>query len=163
MNKIVAAVREMGIPEKDIQTVDYRIFADRIYEDGKPTNEIQYRVTNQIQVTVRDLNIMGDLLGNVLTADVNNLGGISFGISDPDALEREAREKAMADAKDRAQQLADGLGVELGAPIQITEYSRGAEPRAAAGVMMEKALSAPPISGGEMNVNVQVSVQFAIK
>ena len=164
MNKVVSAVRDMGIPEKDIQTVDYRIFADRIYEEGKPTNAVEYRVTNQIQVTVRDLSIMGDLLGNVITADVNNLGGISFGITDPDALERDAREKAMTDAKDRAQQLADGLGVELGAPILISEYSTGGSPsRAAAGVMMEKSFAAPPISGGELDVNVQVSVSFAIK
>ena len=164
MNRVVAAVRDMGIPDKDIQTVDYRIFADRVFEDGKPTNEIEYRVTNQVRVTVRDLSIMGDLFGNVITADVNNLGGISFGITDSNALERDARAAAMADAKDRAQQLANGLGVELGAPIQISEYTSGGSPtRAAAGIALEKAFAAPPIAGGEMDVNVQVSVSFAIK
>jgi uncharacterized protein YggE len=167
MNNVVSAVKALGIPDKDIQTAAYNIYIDRIYENGNPTNEYQYHVTNQIVITVRDLSLVGKLLESAITTDVNNVGGITFGLSDPDALTRQARDKAMTDAIERAKQLASGLGVELGAPLQISEYSSGGvTPYRASVGMVEKAAgvnAAPPISGGELDVNVQVSVSFAIQ
>ena len=166
MNRVVAAIKGLGIEDKDIQTVDYRIYIQDKYDvQGRPTGEREYVVTNQVRVIVRDLALVGNLLEQVVSADVNTIGGITFGIEDSSALEREAREKAIANAKDRAQQLATGLGITVGAPLQVSEYTSGS-PVARTAVMMEKVAYdavAPSISGGELEVNVQVSVSFGIE
>lgn len=162
MNQLVAVLRELGIADKDIRTTQYRISLEREYQDGKPTGKIEYLVVNQMQVTVRKLELVGTVLERAIVAEVNTVSGISFGLSDPANLLKEAREKAIADAKERAQQLAAGLGVKLGAPQQISEWSGGAPVREMAMVEAVRA-AAPPISGGELEVNVQVSVSFAIE
>lgn len=164
MNSAIAAIRELGVEEKDIRTTDYRIFVEKKYQDGKPTGEIEYHMTNQVQVTLRNLDLVGILLERVVSAEVNNIGGISFGLSDPAALQRKAREIAMADAKARAQQLAEGLGVKLGAPLQISEWAGGGPVRADVAAMeLARSAAVPPVSGGELEINVQVSVSFAIE
>lgn len=163
MNNVMAAIQELGIPDKDIQTTDYSISIEPVYKDGKRTDETVYRVSNKVRVTVRDLDQVSTLLGEVVEADVNSIGGINFGVSDPEALQREARDEAMANAQAKAQQLADGLGVTLGPPQQISEWSGGTPVTPRVDAMMERAAAAPPISTGELEVSIQVSVAFAIE
>ncbi len=167
MNNVIAAIKGLGIEDKDIQTVDYRIYLENKYDaNGRPTGEREYVVSNQVRVIVRDLDLVGSLLEQAVTADVNTVGGITFGIEDPSALEREAREKAIANAKDRAQQLAAGLGITVGAPLQVSEYTSGS-PVARPTMAMEKAAydmaAAPAIEGGELEITVNVSVSFGIE
>ncbi|MBC7262345.1 MAG: SIMPL domain-containing protein, partial [Chloroflexi bacterium] len=145
MDAIMAAVKELGIAEKDVRTTTFSIFAEeQMDSEGKPTGQTLYHVVNKVQITVRELDKVGALLEKAIQAGANSIDGVSFGLADPEALQREARSKAMADAQKRAQQLAEGLGVKLGQPQQISEW--GGEipaPRAAYGIgggaMVEKA------------------------
>ena len=164
MNAIVAALKELGIEDKDIQTTNFSVYAQQNYDPtGQPTN-ITYVADNTVNVTVRDLNKVGDTLGKAVAAGANNIYGVSFSVSDQSKLEAEARDKAMADAKARAEQLAKAAGVSLGEPMTIGEYTSGPVPYAAdmrsLGVGGGESV---PVSTGQIQVSLQVSVTYVIK
>ncbi|MBI3240685.1 MAG: SIMPL domain-containing protein [Chloroflexi bacterium] len=167
MQAIIAALKELGIDEKDIQTANFSVYAQQNYDtNGQPTN-ITYVADNTVTITVRDLNKVGDALGKAVAAGANNIYGVSFSVSDQSKLEAEARDKAMADAKARAEQLAKAAGVTLGGPMSISEYTSAPPVIYAADV---KGLAAGvgggapvPVSTGQIQVNLQVSVTYEIK
>ncbi|MBC7222824.1 MAG: SIMPL domain-containing protein, partial [Anaerolineae bacterium] len=144
MNKVMEALAELEVEEKDIRTVAYNMWVEEEHDrEGNPTGERTYHVVHRVRVTVRALDQVGTLLEKALEAGANTVGGIQFAVEDPTALQQEAREKAIANAKDKAQQLADGLGVSLGEPYTINEYS-------AAGPLVERAMvmEARAVGGG---------------
>jgi len=163
---IMNALKALGIEDKDLQTNNFSVNAQRDYDPvtGQPKNTITYYVDNTLSVTVRDINRLGEVLGKAVEAGANNIYGISFGVSDPAALEAEAREKAMADARVRAEQLAKAAGVSLGSPIQISETLNYPAP---VPFMREAALAADavsvPVATGQMQISIQVNVAYEIR
>jgi hypothetical protein len=170
MNGITAALKAMGIEDKDIQTTNFSVYGQQDYDPqtGLPTGTTTYVVDNTVSVTVRDLSTIGAVLGQATDAGANNIYGISFGVSDSAALEAEARAKAMADAKARAEQLAAAAGVSLGEPMTISEYSYSAPiPYALDRVAVESAAglggASVPVSSGQLQVTLQVNVTYVIR
>lgn len=169
MNTITAALKAMGIADKDIQTTNFSVYGQQDYDPqtGQPTGTTTYFVDNTVSITVRDLTTLGAVLGQATDAGANSVYGISFGVSDPAALEAEARTKAMADAKTRAEQLASAAGVSLGEPMTISEYAYS---NPTPYVAVDRAAStgigggAPvPVSSGQLQVTLQVNVTYVIK
>lgn len=165
MNAVVSAIKALGVADKDIRTANYNIWIEQVYDkEGQPTGVVYYHVVNNVVVTVRDIHKVGELLEKAVVAGVNQVGGVSFSVSDPTALQREARDKAMADAKARAAQLAEGLGFKLGRVQSVSEYaSEAPTPVPARAAYEYVSVAAPPISGGELTITVQVSVSFEIE
>ena len=167
MNAIMAALKELGIEEKDIQTTNFSIYAQQDYdpETGKPKDTFTYVADNTLTVTIRDLSKVGKVLGEVVKAGANNIYGVTFSVDDPAKLEAEARDKAMADAKVRAEQLAKAAGVTLDVPMSITEYIPG--PIYPYVVAREAAVGMGggevPVSSGQIQISLQVSVTYIIK
>jgi hypothetical protein len=167
MNAVIAALKELGIEEKDIQTSNFSIYAQQNYEPttGKPTT-ITYMADNSVTVKIRDLSKVGEALGQAVDAGANTIHGVNFTVSDQSKLEAEARDKAMADAKARAEQLARAAGVALGEPMTISEYSAVQPIPYPADVksLAEGVGGAPvPVSTGQIQVSLQVSVTYVIK
>ncbi len=156
----------LGIEAKDLQTSNFSVSTQPDYDNtGQPKGTYTYYVDNTLSVTVRELNKLGEVLGKAVDAGANNVYGVSFGVADPAALEGEARAKAMTDAKTRAEQLAQAAGVALGGPVTISEVNV-APPIPYAAPMMRDAVaaSAPvPVATGQLQVNLQVTVVYAIK
>ncbi len=165
MTKVMDAVKAQGIADTDMQTTNFNVWVEQPTDNnGNPTGQTIYHVQNTLSVKVHDLTKTGDVIGAGLDAGANTVSNLSFGIEDTSALEEQARTKAIADAQNRAQQLADGLGVKLGGPITVTElYGAPPVPRIAFEVPMAAASSAPPVSQGELTVTVDVNVSFAIE
>lgn len=168
MNAIMAALTGLGIEEKDIQTTNFSVSAQQDYdpETGRSKDTFTYVVDNTVSVTVRDLGKVGETLGQAVAAGANSIYGVSFSVSDQSALEAEARDKAMADAKARAEQLAKAAGVTLDKPMTISEYSSGPIPYAVDYRTAEAVGGggAPvPVSTGQIQINLQVSVTYIIK
>ena len=166
MNAIIAALKELGIEDKDIQTTNFSVYAQQNYDPSGQATNITYVADNTVNVTVRDLNKVGDTLGKAVAAGANNIYGVSFSVSDRSKLEAEARDKAMADAKARAEQLAKAAGVTLGEPMSIGEYTSGPAPYAAdvRSLGVGGGGGAPvPVSTGQIQVSLQVSVTYVIK
>ncbi len=161
---IMDALTAQGIDAKDIQTTNYNLWAEQIYGDQGPEGIAGYRVNNQVNVTIRDIDKVGDVLTAVTEAGANNIFGVYFSVADPAALEDEARAAAVADARERAASLAELGGVVLGDVHIISEVIGQAAPMPmglGGGLAMEQA--AASISPGQLSYNVQVQVTFGIK
>ena len=169
INKVMDAVKGQKVDAKDLQTVNFNVYPEDIYDrdTGQPTGQRRYHVSNFLNVKVRDINNVGPIIDAALSAGATNVAGLSFGVEDPTALEAEARTKAIADAKTRAEQLAQGLGVKVGPPVLVSEGFVSTPPmpmyadKAAADGL--GAGGAVPISLGEMQVTVQVNISFALE
>ena len=115
--KAIAAIRAAGVADKDIATSGFSI--DPVYEqaDNQPSDRppaiVGYRVTNQVRVTIRDIAKSGDLLDAVVTAGANRVSGIAFDISDRKTAANEAIRAAIADARAKAELMADAAGLRL--------------------------------------------------
>jgi uncharacterized protein YggE len=164
MTAVKGVLKEMDIPEDDIQTVNYNMWIEQVYDrNGQPTGENRYHVTHHVRVRVSDLNATGELLQNTLEAGANNFGGISFSVADTAALQREARERALSDAKAKAEQLASSMGVRLGTPRLVSELGGQATPFLAADMGGGVGGGGPvPVSGGEFSVRVEIQLVFDI-
>lgn len=164
---IMDALREIGIEDADIQTSNYSVWAEQRYSDEGPQGISGYRVNNQVNVTIRDIDQVGAVIAAATTAGANNIHGVSFSVADPAALESEARAAAIDNAREKAASLAELSGVQLGDVISVSEViGQNGIPMAQGfgGAREEAAQSAAPgISPGELSVGVQVQVTFAIQ
>lgn len=165
MTAVISALTEQGIAPNDIQTTGLYMYPETAYDPqtGAPTDRITYRVGNSVDVTIRDVSKIGEVVSAGVNAGANNINSLNFGIADAAALEREARTAAVADAKDRAAQLAEALGLTLGDPIIVVESFTSSDPP----VLYERAQAMGgsgnvPIQQGQLNVNIQVTVTFSI-
>jgi len=168
MTAILAALKEVGIAEEDVQTMNYSIQLDR-YPEPMPrvepsTEEVKpvYRVSNMANVTVRDLDTVGDVLGAVVEAGANNIWGISFRVDDPSTAQTDARSKAIEDAQARAASLAELSGVELGPVMSVSEVV-GPTPLSVTAVAERAVAGAGPISPGMQEIGYQVQVTYFIE
>lgn len=168
MTKLLEALKALGIADKDIQTTNYGVFTERQPVPGPEgkgnVGAATYHVNNQVSVTVRDVNKLGDMLDKVVAAGANNIYGVNFSVADTSKLQADARAKAIADAKARAESLAKLTGVTLGEVVSVSEVIGGTGPvfdRAA--TAMGLGGGGAPIQPGEMEVNTSVQVTFAIK
>ncbi|MBP6016105.1 MAG: SIMPL domain-containing protein [Candidatus Promineofilum sp.] len=165
LDNVMAALEAAGIATEDIQTTNYSLYAEQIYGDNGPEGIAGYRVSNQVNVKIRDISAVGDVLAAVTGAGANAIYGVNFTVADPAALEAEARAAAMDDARKRAESLAELGGVSLGDIVVISEIvGQPVMPlgMGGGGFAMEQAASAPGISPGQLSYQVQVQVTYGI-
>lgn len=166
MERVMGALTDKGVAEKDIQTQQYSIYPVRTWDDERKKEEIiGYRVTNMISVKIRALEETGAIIDAVTNAggDYTRVQGISFTIEDPKPYFQEARTKALEDANKKAEQMARLTGVGLGKPTYISEGAVYV-PRIAKAIEEFEVMLSPttPISPGEMKITVSVQVAYAI-
>ncbi|NIM94664.1 MAG: DUF541 domain-containing protein [Anaerolineales bacterium] len=128
IQEITNAVVAQGVNSSDVRTTNYSVWTEDIYDNqtGQPTGESRYRADISLELTVRNVQKIGDVISAGLEAGANNIHGILFIIEDTTALEDEARDQAMVDVRERAEKLAEGLDMTLGNPISIGEGVTGA-------------------------------------
>jgi uncharacterized protein YggE len=171
MADILEALTAAGVAERDIQTSGFNVWADR---NARPapmidsatsaaTEQITYRVNNNVRVIIRDLDSVGAIIDAAVEAGANAINGVNFGIDKPEALASEAREKAIADALAKAEELAALNGVAVGPVVSVSEIV-GASP--VYGAMRAAAVDglggAGPFTPGEQDVSLQLQVVYAI-
>lgn len=164
MSELTQALTNLGIASEDLLTTQYNIRQDDPVDPqtGRPTGTGEYIVSNTLKVTVRDIDQISQVIETGLNSGANRVFGLTFDIEDTIELESQARSKALQDAMNRAQELADGLEIALGRPIYISEGFGDIQP-----VIREAPEAAvgggPAISTGQMTVTVQVNLIFAIE
>jgi uncharacterized protein YggE len=166
MEAITAALVEMGVAAGDIQSTNFSVWPEDRYDPqtGQATGERVYHVDSTVIAKIRDIDRAGEAIEVALDAGANNVYGLGFSIDDTAALEAEARELAIADAHERAQQLAEQFGVSLGEVVTINEAAYGPPTTYSPAVGgMGGAEGAPPISEGTLALNVTVNVTYAIE
>lgn len=166
MNAILAALKNAGIAEQDIQTTNFSLYADQQRgPNGELLRPIQYVASNLVRVTVRDLTKVGAVLDAAVSAGANQVYGISFGVANPNRLQVQAEENAVEDARVRAQALAAKAGVQLGDVLSISETISGPPPILYRQEVAMPALGAVPVpvQPGELEFNAQVQIVYAIR
>jgi hypothetical protein len=166
MNALFAALTGAGIAEKDVQTSNFFVQPRYNFQDGKAPELIGYDVSNTVTVIVRKIGDLGPLLDKVVQAGSNQINGIGFEVSKPDAALDEARKLATADATRKAKIYADAMGVSLGRVMSISEgvNYQPPMPMARGKVMMADAAAAPvPVAAGEQTLSVDVNITWEIQ
>lgn len=166
MDLVYKALEEIGIEKEKIKTISYTISQHYDYSFSR-SEMTGYDVTNMIQVTVMDLAKVSHVLDMTVNQGVNQANSISFGITEEenDAFYLQALDKAVSNAKAKADVLAKAAGVSISSPSQIIEASPNIiYPISYDTSGMEKAAdAATPISGGELKVEADITVVYAIK
>ena len=164
VEKIMADLKGMNVAEKDMQTSQFSV--QPVYDRGdrgqRKPDIIGYRVSNQLRVRVRDLDNLGGLLDTVIRSGSNQISGISFGVDDSTAVMNEARVKAVANAKARAELYAKAAGVRVGKVISIDEQQSVFPPPVMYGRSMEMKAGSVPIATGEQDFKANINVTFEL-
>ena len=161
--RILEQLGAMGIAERDLQTSNLTlnpVWSDRSGSVGGYNQISGFAASNTVFVRVRDLDGLGQILDAVIDVGANDFNGLSFSVQEPEPLEMQARDAAVADAMAKAVALAKAAGVTLGPVRSITDNGGGGGP-----VMMEMAASRKggvPIAAGEVTVSAMVSMVFDI-
>eukprot|EP00752_Nemacystus_decipiens_P019464 g17520.t1 len=171
MSDTFAALRAMGVEDRDMQTSRLTVEPRYTYFDSSSTGERRppridaYQVSNNLTVRVRDLAIIGEVLDALITAGVNQMGGLSFSVDEPDALFDQARQEAVEDAVAQAQLLTQAAGVSLGRVISISQsgqHQQPPSPQFARMALAADSAESVPIATGEQNLRAQVTIVWAI-
>lgn len=163
MTTMIAAVKDLGIGAKDIQTVNFAVHPRYTRaKEGEAQKISGYRVVNTLRINVSDIDKLGQILDAVVAQGSNEIGGVAFSIAEADSLTDEARREAMDDAKRKASLLAKSAGAKLGKVMTISEDMPHPLPRQAFTRGAVAAESAPPIEAGEQSLSVRVNVTWAL-
>jgi uncharacterized protein YggE len=159
MARILAALKKLGAADRQIQTSQFSV-APRYDDDAKGTQRLTgYEVTNQVMVTLNDVDKLGKVLDALVAAGANRIDNIAFSIRDSAALLTQARQAAVADAMAKARIYAKAAGVTLGPILSLSENSNE-EPRPV--MMMARMKNAVPIAPGEQNLHAAVTIVWEI-
>jgi uncharacterized protein YggE len=165
MAALVKVLSARGIADKDQQTSSFNISPQ--YRQGTPgvlgPEIVGYQVSNQLHIKVRQLASLGELLDEVVSAGSNQVHGISFSVADPTPLLDEARRKAMADARRKAELYAKAAGVGLGQVLLIEEQTAHLPRPQMMGAAMGRGAAAVPVAAGEQEFAASVTVTYRIK
>ena len=170
MQRILAAVTGLGIPERSVRTEDLSL--SPVYADQRPMPDrepqepriVGYRASNVVTIEVTDLARIGEIIDAGIGAGANQLQGISFRLRDDGEARAEAMRQAVAEAAVQAKAIADALGVRLG-PVQEVVAGgydvRPPTPYVGARFAVAE-MAATPVQPGEVGITASVTVTYGI-
>ena len=167
LTQVFQAIRAAGVAEDDVGTTQFRTRPETVYpNDGDAPPRRIVQVTNDITVTVRDLDRVGDVLQSAIDAGVNDLGRLRFTAENPETHRIEARGKAVDDAGRQAQFLADAAGVSLGKPRRISDSAyavRHVMKRLPAPVTTGPRRVPVPVHVGDLRIEASITLVYDIE
>ncbi|MCK7472871.1 MAG: SIMPL domain-containing protein [Rhodopseudomonas palustris] len=162
MAKVIQALKASGIRDEDLQTSRLSLLPQYAAPSRPGPNSLTgYRASNRVTVRLTDVSKVASVIDILVGAGANEIGGINFSVAAPSKLLDQARDKAMADARRKAEIYARAAGVALGAPLSIAEDT--AQTPATYRRMATGLAAAAPVAVGEETLSVNVSVSWAIK
>lgn len=167
INNVTKFLKDSGIEDKDIKTVNYSIYPRYDYLENQGRVFRGYTVSQTLEVKLRKIEDTGKILAGVTSAGANQVGGVSFTIDDEEGVKRQARQEAINDAKAKAKELAKDLGVRMG---RLINYYEGENDWVPSPYGTKESIlgvgggeTAPEIPSGENKVIVNVTLTYQIK
>jgi hypothetical protein len=166
MEKVIASIKKLGIQEKDIKTSGFNMYPNYVYnkEDGSTREIDKYVVTHTLEITVRDIDMVGKVIDTGINQGVNLSNSIRFTISNPDEAYQQALVAALKDAKAKADVLATAIGVKVTTPKSVIEqgaYNIPYNYTTAEKVAFDTADSVSmPVEAGELEVIANINVIY---
>jgi hypothetical protein len=161
---ILATIKQVGIPDTDIQTTGVNLYPQYDYTQGRTPSITGYQASVQVRVTLKDITKIGDTIDAAVEAGATDISGPMWTLSENAEARSVAIEKAVADAKARAEVMAQAAGKSVGevislgeagvsVPIVYGDFSRTAADGAAA----------PEIAPGTLEVVAHITVVYELK
>lgn len=162
VNQVLKFIKKMNIADKDVQTEYMNLTKNYDYNSKTYT----FAANQAISVKLRDMNKYEDLMKGLLDTGINRIDGVDFSSSNKDALESQARKKAVENAKMKATEYASVLNQSVGKAVSISEFRNSGEPRPMYKMAMSDMESSggegPSIALGEMEIRSTVNVSFLL-
>lgn len=156
MGKVLLELKSAGIDAKDVQTSRLSLQPQYAQQTRPGPNVVTgYRASNRVTIRLRDVTKVAATIDTLVASGANEIGGINFMVEKASKLLDEARDRAVADARRKAEIYAKAAGVTLGTPVSISEEGGGAPAPMAFRKMADVAASAP-IAQGEETLRVTV-------
>lgn len=174
MNAVIEAVKTEGVESKDLKTTNFSIFpryewyeAGEFYPSGRRVL-VGYEVSQSLEIKIRDMEKIGDIIEKTTTAGANEIGDLQFTVDKQDEIKKQAREEAITKAKTKAKNLASQLGIKL---VRISSFSEtgvvpyyyGLEKAMSSGLGGGIETPSPQIETGENKIEVTVYITYEIK
>ncbi|MDC7675603.1 SIMPL domain-containing protein [Asticcacaulis machinosus] len=163
MSAVFAALKKLGIADKNIQTSNLNLNAQYDYPQNAPAILRGYQASNRVTVKVDDLNRLGTSIDAVVKAGINQIDGINFGLKDSKTAEDNARKAAVAALTQRADLYATAMGYKVKRIITLSESGGYAPQPVYKSFARAEMMDATPIAAGELNVTISVSAEFELE
>lgn len=164
-NVVIAAIKKIGISEKDIKTQNISVQPSYTYDAGKQMLK-GYEGSQQIDVTVRKTDQAGSIIATATEAGANQIGGVTFQNEYPGVAQLAAEQDAITAARKKAEQLAKSLGVRLGEVKNYTAQPQyvGPIPYALEAKAIDGDTVTPPeLPPGTQETSVTVTITYEIR
>lgn len=163
INKVSEGLKQIGVDSKDIQTRNYSINPSYDYSGGSP-RITGYSANTTLSVKVRDLDNINNVIDTATANGANQVGGVSFDIEDKTKAENEAREKAVEQAKKKAEAAAKIAGFKLGRIMNYAENQPGGGRPIPILMEAAKAVGAPTqVEPGTSEITITVTLSYEIQ
>lgn len=165
VDRVIKFLKKMGIPATDYKTNNVSLYKSYDYEKKKNV----FQANQSLSITLKDLSKYDELMMGLNDAGVNSINGVEFKSSKMEDYEKEARKKAILDAKQKANDYVSVLGQKVGKALLITDNSQNYVPQPMyKGGMMAMANAVgdqqrETLAVGEIEINTNVSVTFALE
>ncbi len=164
INKVTEAIKKVGVEAKDIQTSAYNLNPTYDYREGRG-RITGYQASSNLTVKVREIEKANQVIDAATTSGANQVGGVSFDIDDKTKVENEARQKAVIEAKKKAEEAAKIAGFRLGRVINYSEnFGSGPRPIPMLAKTDMVVSGAPTqIEPGTNEITVSVTLSYEIR
>ena len=185
MNNVIKAIKDMGVQDKDIQTTFYNLspiydYPSILYPAGTDGSGVVsspvyvnkgrefkgYSLNQQVSIKIRDFDKISDILDKATSNGATNVSDLQFRIDDPEKIQSEAREMAIAKAKEKLQDILKQSGLKVGKLVNISEgYNNYPQPMFAQGGALMKDVESvvPQIQAGQQEVSSTVTLTYQVK
>ena len=165
MERVRAALKRAGIADRDIQTSTVSLNPDYRYAENQPPQLTGYSATNTVNVRFRDIKATGKILDALVAEGANQINGPSLTIDKPEAALDEARTRAIANGRARAELYARSLGMRIVRLLSVSEtggYGGGPVPMMARGAIAQMDAKTEVVPG-KQQLQVSVNMSFELQ
>jgi uncharacterized protein len=164
MDSVIASIKKLGISKENIQTSSYNLSPEYSYEQGKTRTLIGYHSSNQLNILLEDIALIPKVIDSSVASGATTVQGISFDIINDKELKKAAMEKAVMNAKEKADILAKAAGIKIKGIQMISEGGAYVVPQYDNGLMRASFEGSPtPIMAGNMEIKASVSITYLIE
>jgi uncharacterized protein YggE len=162
MTATIAALKRAGVADRDIRTQSISLQPQYRYGDNQPPVLTGYQASNRVSVKLRELAGAGGVIDALVAAGANQIDGPSLSVDHPEAALDEARTKALANARARAELYAKSAGLSVRRIVRISESDGVPPPVRPMEMMASKRADTTPLEAGEQELTVNLSVVFEL-
>ena len=163
MDRVLAALKRAGVADRDIQTSNVNLNAEYRYPENQAPQLVGYTATNMVTIRFRDIRSSGKILDALVSEGSNQISGPNLVVDKPEAALDEARAKAIASGRARADLYAKSLGMRVVRVVSVSESGGYYAPPPPAPMMARAELASTKIEPGEQKLQVNVAMTFELQ